>query len=339
MASIRQLKSGRWQARVTRKGLAPEVKTFDAHYDAVKWCRAVETEIDRGFFVSLKASERTTLGDVLLRYAAEVSPTKRSAKDNIAKLKFLARQRIAKLSLANLSPKAVAQYRDERLKAVSAGTVILDLATMRSALNHARREWGYVIENPVERVRLPASPMHRERTLAADEEARLLEALTVGSLRDEDGKFSKDVRCPWIKPMVIVAIESAMRRGELLALRWEHVDLQRRVAFLPITKNGRSRHVPLSTRATETLKALPRSIDGRVFPLSHWTVEQTFEGGRNRAGLVNLKFHDLRHTACSRLAMKVPNVIELAAITGHSNVQQLKRYYHVGIDYLVEKIA
>jgi integrase len=339
MASIRQLKSGRWQARVTRKGLAPEVKSFDAHDDATKWGRAIEAEIDRGFFVSLKAAERTTLADVLLRYAAEVSPTKRSAKDNIAKLKFLARQRIAKLSLANLTPQAVAQFRDERLMVVSAGTVILDLATLRSTLNHARREWGFAIDNPVERVRLPASPMHRERTLSQEEEARLLDALTVGSLRREDGKFSKDTRCPWIKPMAIVAIESAMRRGELLALRWEHVDLQRRTAFLPLTKNGRSRRVPLSLRAVETLKAMPRSIDGRVFPLSHWTVEQVFEGARNRAGLDNLKFHDLRHTACSRLALKVPNVIELAAITGHSNVQMLKRYYHVGIDYLVEKIA
>lgn len=339
MASIRQLKSGRWQARVTRKGLAPETKTFDAHDAAVKWCRAIETEIDRASFVSLKASERTTLGEVLLRYADEVSPTKRSAKDNIAKLKFLARQKIAKLSLTNLTPKAVAQFRDERLLTVSAGTIILDLATIRSVLNHARREWGYGIENPVERVRLPASPMHRERTLSQDEEARLLDTLTAGSLRDENGKFSKATRCTWIKPMAIVAIESAMRRGELLALRWEHVDLQRRVAFLPITKNGRSRHVPLSLRAIDTLKALPRSIDGRVFPLSHWTVEQVFDGARNRAGLENLKFHDLRHTACSRLARKVPNVIELAAITGHSNVQMLKRYYHVGIEYLVEKIA
>lgn len=297
MASIRQLNSGRWQARVTRKGFAPETKTFDVHDDAVKWCRAIETEIDRGFFVSMKASERTTLADVLLRYAAEVSPTKRSAKDNIAKLKFLARQRIAILSLANLSPKAIAQFRDERLTMVSAGTVILDLATIRSVLNHARREWGYGIENAVERVRLPASPRHRERVLSQEEETRLLEALTVGALRDENGKFSKAPRCTWIKPMVVVAIESAMRRGELLALRWEHVDLQRRVAFLPVTKNGHSRHVPLSLRAVETLKALPRSIDGRVFPLSHWTVEQSFEGGRNRAGLDNLRFHDLRHTA------------------------------------------
>lgn len=339
MASIRE-RGGRWQARITRHGHLPETKTFDSHESAVKWARAMEAEIDKGTFVSLKEAERTTLKDVLLRYAEEVSPGKRSGgKDNIAKLKFLARQRIASLSLSNLTPKAIAGFRDERLSKVSPGTVLLDLATIRSVLNHARREWGIAIDNPVEKIRKPASPPHRDRVLSEDEETRLLDALTPGELRAEGGKFSKNTRNTWIKPMVIVAIETAMRRGELLALEWKHVNLERRTAHLPITKNGRSRSVPLSSRAIKTLQGLPRSIDGRVFPLSHWTVEQVFERACKLAGLHGVHFHDLRHTAATRLAEKVPNVIELAAITGHSNVGMLKRYYHPTAEKLALKLG
>lgn len=339
MASIRERK-GRWQARVTRHGFLPETKSFETHEEAVKWARAIEAEIDKGVFVSLKEAERTTLADVLLRYAEEVSPTKRNGgKDNIAKLKFLARQRVAKLCLANLTPKAVAQFRDDRLFHVSPGTVLLDLATIRSVLNHARREWGMPIENPVEKIRKPPAPPHRDRVLTTEEEQRLLEALTPGPLRGEGGRFSKETRDPWLKPMVILAIESAMRRGELLALEWKHVDLVRRTAYLPMTKNGRSRAVPLSTRAICTLKEIPRSIDGRVFPIQDWTVEQVFERASKLAGLAGFHFHDLRHTAATRLAERVPNVIELAAITGHSNVGMLKRYYHPRAEDLARKLG
>jgi hypothetical protein len=103
MASIRY-RQGRWQARVTRQGFAPESKTFDSREDAQKWARAIEAEIDRGVFVSIKEAERTTLAELLLRYSREVSPNKRAAKEDIAKLKWLAKQKVAKLSLANLTP-------------------------------------------------------------------------------------------------------------------------------------------------------------------------------------------------------------------------------------------
>lgn len=339
MASIRERK-GRWQARVTRHGYLPESKSFDSHEAAVKWARAIESEIDKGVFISLKEAERTTLKDVLLRYATEVSPGKRSGgKDNIAKLQFLARQRIAHLSLANLTPKAIALFRDERLAKVSPGTVLLDLATIRAVLNHARREWGIAIENPVEKIRKPPTPPHRDRVLNQNEEERLLGVLTPGNLREANGRFSKETRDTWVKPMVILAIETAMRRGELLSLEWRNIDLARRTAYLPMTKNGRPRTVPLSTRAIRTFQEMPRSIDGRVFPISHWTVEQVFERACKLAGLTGVHFHDLRHTAATRLAEKVPNVIELAAITGHSNVGMLKRYYHPTAESLAIKIG
>lgn len=124
-----------------------------------------------------------------------------------------------------------------------------------------------------------------------------------------------------------------------MSLQWTNVDLWRRIAHLPLTKNGRPRTVPLSKRAIEVLEALPRSIDGRVFPIARWTVEQVFSGACVRAGLDDFRFHDLRHTATTRMAKKVPNVIELAAITGHSNLSMLKRYYHVTAEELALKLG
>jgi integrase len=317
----------------------PETKTFDAYDDAVKWARAIETEIDKGVFVSLKEAERTTLKDILERYADEVSPTKRATKDDQAKLAFLARQKIAALSLANLTPKAIAHYRDERLAAVSTGTVLRDLAVIRSVINHARREWGMATDNPVEKIRKPPAPPHRDRVLSQGEESRLLKVLTPGELREQGGRYTKETRDPWIKPMVQLALETAMRRGELLALQWKHVDLARQTAHLPMTKNGTARTVPLSSRAVRVLESLPRSISGRVFPVQRWTVEQVFERACRLAGLAGFRFHDLRHTAATRLAEKVPNVIELAAITGHSNVGMLKRYYHPTAEALARKLG
>ncbi len=130
-----------------------------------------------------------------------------------------------------------------------------------------------------------------------------------------------------------------MRRGELVSLQWKDIDLDRRIAHLPITKNGKPRSVPLTGRAIHLLNSLPRPRDGRVFPIKHWTIADVFQRACKRCGLIDLPFHDLRHTAASRLATKVPNVIELAAITGHSNLAMLKKYYHITAEELAKKIA
>jgi integrase len=303
------------------------------------WARAIETEIDRGVFISLKEAERTTLSELLLRYSREVSPSKRAAKDDIAKLKWLAKTKVAKLSLANLTPTAIAQHRDERLKEVCTGTVLRDLAVIRSVINHARKEWGFAFENPVERVRMPPQSPHRDRVLSADEEIRLLKVLTPGPLRTADGKFGNATRNPWVRWVMIFALETAMRRGEILTLQWKNVEIARRTAYLPITKNGRPRSVPLSSKAVEVLQTLPRSIDGRVFPVTRWAMEQVFTGACQRAGIADFRFHDLRHTATTRMAKKVPNLIELAGITGHANLSMLKRYYHVTAEELAMKLG
>lgn len=157
MASFRQHGNG-WQARIRRQGHPDITKTFEARQDAEKWARAVESSIDKGQFIDINEALRTTLGDVIERYLAEVTPTMKSAVADTIRLRALMRRPVAKLSMANLSAVRVAAFRDERLKQVSAGTVIRELAYLSAIINHARREWGIHVPNPGQMVRKPSSP-------------------------------------------------------------------------------------------------------------------------------------------------------------------------------------
>jgi len=143
----------------------------------------------------------------------------------------------------------------------------------------------------------------------------------------------------WMLPLVKLALETAMRRSELLGLRWGHIDLQKRTIFLKLTKNGTSRTVPLSTHAVQILNEMPRNIDGRVFPVTHEVVSQAFNRARKQAGVKDIRFHDLRHIAITKLAQKLPNLIELSAVSGHKSLAMLKRYYHPSAEQLAEKLG
>jgi len=153
------------------------------------------------------------------------------------------------------------------------------------------------------------------------------------------GAYRVGTRNPWMRPLVQLAIETAMRQGELLALRWENVDLTAQTAHLEDTKNGESRTVPLSSRAVAVLEALPRTDDPRVFPITSQAVKLAWKRACKRAGIEGLHFHDLRHEAASRLAERLPNLIELAAVTGHKDLRMLKRYYHPRATDLAKKLG
>jgi integrase len=268
------------------------------------------------------------LSDAFLRYAEEVSPTKRGCRDEVIRINALNRAKMAAYSMAKLSPAIVAGFRDERLKGVGAGAVIRDLSLLSSVINHARREWGVTVNNPCLLVKKPATPAGRTWVLSTDEERRLLAALTPTGRRN-----------PEMLPLVQLALQTAMRRGELLALRWEHVDLKGQTAYLPTSKNGHPRLVPLSSAAVAVLAFLNNHSDGPVFSIEAQTVAAAFTRATARANIKGLRFHDLRHTATSRMADKLPNVIELAAVTGHRSIQMLKRYYHPNAQALAKKLG
>jgi integrase len=327
MASIRQ-RSGKWQARVNRTGFPAEVRSFETRGAAQRWARTIEAAMDRGAHQSPAKANEVLLRDILERYMLEVSPSKRGHLDEVIRIRFLQRAKIAGYSLSKLSPEIVAGFRDARLRKVGAGAVIRDLSLLSSVINHARREWGVTAGNPCALVRKPPTPAGRSRVLSVEEEVRLAIALE-----------PKGWRNSWMLPLVKLALETAMRRGELLALQWRNIDLARQTAYLPTSKSGKPRTVPLSMGAVALLASLPKTDADIVFPIAAQTMEAAFKRARVRADLADLRFHDLRHTATSRMAHKLPNVIELASVTGHQTIQMLKRYYHPSAEALAQKLG
>lgn len=299
----------------------------------------IESEIERGVFIDRTEAEKNTLGDLLQRYLDEVSSLKKGRDSERYRLIALQNDPIAKYKAAGLSGKLMAEWRDQRLKIVSGSTTNRDLNLISHVINVARKEWGIHIENPISMIRRPPENRARNRRLAVGEEERLLAELEQ-TTRSERGTFELGgTHNPWVRPLVIVALETAMRRSEILSLRWPDVILADRYVRLHDSKNGEPRDVPLSTRAYEVLTELPRDISGRVFPVTADAVKKAYTRAVERAGLGDLHFHDLRHEATSRIAEKLDNVLELSAVTGHKTLTMLKRYYHPRAKDLARKLG
>ena len=317
-----------WRVKIRRTGLPSQTRTFDNRTQAQQWARGVESEIDKGIVVDRRIAQRISLAEVLERYRREVTPTKRGSADENLRLKAMAQRPFARIKMSALTSSQLAAYRDERLKVVSGATVNREFSVLSHAIDTARREWDvYLPTNPCTLVRRPPQGRPRDRRLQGDEEKRLLAAC-------------RGARNKWLVHFVALAIETGMRRGELLGLLWDNVDLERRTAFLPVTKNGESRGVPLSSRAIEVLRALPPSTNGRVFAeLTREALKQSFNRAARRAGITGLRVHDLRHEATSRFFEKGLNVMEVASVTGHKTLQMLKRYTHLSVTDLATRLG
>ena len=328
MAVIRNRGNFQFQAIIRRLGYQEQSRTFSTKKEAQSWAINIESEMVRGVFVSRVEAERTTLSEVIERYISEVCPKHKGCESETLRLRALARLPIGRRFMATLKPLDFARYRDERLKIRKPGTVVRELALYSAVIEVARKEWDINMNNPLSLVSKPSVRNERSRRLSEHEQA-LLMAEFDKETREANGQLAAGgVRNIWIKPLVLLALETAMRRGELLSLRWENIDLVKQVAFLPDTKNGDSRGVPLSKAAVALLQVLPRPIDGRVFATTAAAVKKSFSRAVLRAGLVDFHFHDTRHEATTRLGRKLPNIIELANVTGHRDVNMLRRYYN-----------
>ena len=323
MATISQRESGRWQAKVRRQGQSPLSRTFKTKVDAEAWARRLESEQERGVWRDSTEAERVTLAEVLDRYERECTMLKKGSVQEASIVRILCDEPIAKLSMARIRSQDVAELRDAWLDADYApATVVRRLAVLSNAFNVARREWGMEsLANPVELVSKPRIANARNRRVSDAE----IDAICAAT---------ESLELPSI---VRLAVESAMRRGELCGLRWEHIDLGERTAHLPHTKNGQSRDVPLSPSALEVLRGLPRRIDARVFGMARDSVTQAFDRATQRAGVDDVVLHDLRHEAISRLASTF-QAHELAKITGHRDMRMLLRYYHPRAADLAKKM-
>jgi integrase len=324
MASIR-FRTNKWQCRIQRQGFPILSKAFDTKEDALRWSRGIERSMDLGEYTSAE-STTTTLTDLLDRYEKEVTPSKRGAPQEKYRLAVIRRDKIASLNIKSITSAEVAAFRDRRLAKVKPITVLHDLCTLSAVFEHARLEWSFPIANPVKGIRKPSMGQGRDRRLNGDEKERLLAAL-------------HNCRSSWIAPLFEFSIETACRRSEALKLKWADVDLCKRIAVLKGTKNGDNRVIPLSGKAVQVLSAIPRDLKGSVFPVPMPTVRSAFEQACKRACIQDLRWHDLRHEAVSRLHERGLSTVEVAAISGHKTLACLARYSHMKVERLAERLA
>ena len=337
MATITKLPSGKWKARVRKFGAPDQSRSFDRKIDADAWARRTESEIERGVWHDSSEAERVTLRQALNRYEREVTPKKRGGQDtDRSNLRLLRAERIATLAIGRVGSSELARLRDQWTRdGLKPSTIRRRMVTLSHVFTIASKEWGMTsLVNPVRNVRLAPENNARDRRVSDQE----IEALCAAAKRTEA-----------LEPFLRLAVETAMRRGELVGLRWRDVNLDARTIHLSETKNGKPRDVPLSPVAIEVLRKLrPRGAKGEDKVLS-WArgdgATQAFTRARLRARnayeakckssrrtpdpgfLEDLHVHDLRHEATSRLAALFA-VHELTKITGHSDTKMLLRYYH-----------
>ncbi len=325
MASIRKRGDLQWEARIRRKGWPVTCKTFTTKSDAEKWARDIETEMDRGIFTSRAEAENTTLKEAIERFIVEYVPRYNNPKLETIKARAVQRRKIASKFMAAIRSKDIADFIQEReAEGVTGNTIRLDLALLSRVFNLAASSWGMEsLRNPVSRVPRPKISNGRTRRLEGDEEERLL-------VESPDS----------LRPIISFAIETAMRRGEIASLKWQNVDLDRRTAYLPKTKNNEERTVPLSPAAVEILKKLDRGEESCLFKLSDVSITQAFIKTCQKAGIDGLTFHDLRHEGTSRLFEHTDlDIMEIKSITGHKTLQMLARYSHLRTYKLVDRLA
>ncbi len=275
MATFNKRPSGKWQATVRKDGRS-QSKTFSKRADAVKWARDAELRAEQHGLddKTLRPVSPMTLRAVLERYRDEITSRKRCAANETYAINEFLREggKLVDKRLDRLTPTDFIALRDRRLRSMKPATVVRELGWMQHAVDIACSDWGQHVRdgNPVKQVRRPRIDNRRERRLQAGEWQKLLDAVN-------------ETRLPLMKPLLSLALATGMRRGELLAMRRKDVDFDRSTVFLPQTKNGRARTVPLSPTALDVLRALTRTSD-RCVPLSGNSVRLAFDRLRIRHG-------------------------------------------------------
>jgi len=325
MATFRKRGDLQWEARVRRKGYPVASKTFETRESAEKWARAIEREMDKGAFIAIsKESERTTLREALDRFIAEEIHRYSDVYRETRRAKVLQERSIAKRFLASIRREDVVDYVKERVAEGAKGnTVKLDLCILSSVYNAAILKWRMgSLTNPVYKIPAP-KPGKRNRRLEAGEEERLLAACS-----------------PRYRSVFVFAIETAMRRSEIASLDWKNVNLARGTVYLPKTKNGEERTVPLTPTARRLLEEMEGSREGSVFGVDNLAITRAMIRATTKAQIKNLVFHDLRHEAISRFFEDYKlDAMEVKEISGHKTMQMLARYSHLRAERLVDKLA
>lgn len=337
-----------YRVKIRLKGLPPQTASFSRKRKAEQWAQETEMAMRDGRYFKTLEAKQHTFGDLVDRYIAIVLPTKpKSAKKQQAQLLWW-KEKLGYYTLADISPALIAACRDELLNGITCrgtkrgpATTVRYLAVISHAFSVAIREWMWVESNPVTKVTKPTEPRGRVRYLTDKERHSLLVACQNSSN-------------PNLYPAVVLALSTALRRGEILNLRWSDIDFDRDRITVYETKNNEIKVAPLvgfaKTVLTEHFNK--RSLcAAHVFP----RVKEAYRGTQPQpvcirnawdravkdAGLTDLRFHDLRHEALSQLAMGGASLRELAEVANHKSLSMVARYSHLSEQHtkaLVQKM-
>jgi len=334
MATFQKVKTG-WQAQIARKVNGESVrkaKNFKSKREAQVWAREVEAEIDRG----KSESRKDTVREVFDRYAKEVSPKKRGERWEVIRLEKIVKDTFSAkpfgdFIFAEVTTADLVAWREHRLGEVAPASVSREINLLKNVFKVAHKEWQIVEANPALDLQRPPKAERRSRRVYDHE----IEAVSAALDLDKE---------PWVTERQITgaaflfAIETAMRSGEILGM--QNHDVKGAYVNLPRTKNGSPREVPLSDKASEILEKVRgdrRDPGERPFNLLDRVRDTTFRSAVKRAKIDNLRFHDTRHEALTRLARRLDS-LDLARVSGHRNLNELLTYYEASGEELAERL-
>jgi len=313
-----------WQAVVRRQDCPTRSKTFKTRREAESWATSIEDAINKDEYLPSPESKRRTIRDMLERYRKTELPKKRDFKNYERHIDFWI-EKIGIYKISAVSRAMIVEIRDEMAEERAPATVNRYIATLRHAFNIAVTDWEWTNKNPLQRILL-TEPRGRDRHLSDDEIKALLDA-------------ASQSEHPHLYPIVLIALTTGARRGEITGLRWGDVDLSNGRALLQQTKNTDKRMLALVPYVITELKKLQkvRQIDSDlVFASPNPIGKRTYPGfeaswrvARDEAGLRDFRFHDLRHTFASRMAMDGRSLAEIAAALGHRTLAMVQRYAHL----------
>lgn len=332
MASIQKRtstdKDGRqrtaYRAQIRKRGFPPVTATFERKTDADKWAQETEADMSRRRYFPQHEAERHTLAELVDRQLEAVKMDRPHDHERQKVILGWWKEKLGVYTLATLTADLIGRHRDQlqSKEGLSPGTVNRYLSALSKAFSNAVKEWHWLPDNPLRRVSKKPEPRGRVRYLSDDERAALLEACRKSEYKP-------------LYLIVLFAITTGMRRGELLGLRWQDIDLERRVAVLHNTKNGDRRSVPIVPEVAALLRehGKVRRLDNDLIFASEghdpvW-FDKFWYRALKAAKIKDFRFHDLRHTAASYLAMSGTTTAEIAAVLGHRTLQMVKRYAHL----------
>ncbi len=329
----------RYRAQIVLKGHPRVSETFSTRREAQRWAERTTEAMRQRRFEPGSESEQRTMGDLVDRYILDILPRLAAPKQHQRWLEWWRDQLGPETRLSQVTPASIAAARDRLArgqslsgKVPSPGTIRRYLTVLGSAMSAATKEWFWMDDNPCAKVVRPTEPRGRVRCLDDDERTRLLTAC-------EDSEEHR------LYPLVVMALCTGARKGELVSLRWQDVDVDRGLAIIHHTKNGERRALAITGLAAEVMRTWHRSrrLDsGLVFPSHRGKIvfpQRAWEAARDAADIEDFRFHDLRHTFASYLAMSGATLAELAEALGHKTLAMVKRYAHLTEGHTANVIA